>query len=164
MKSKIEVTRTHDIAIYLDEDRYEKPKELFKFITNYAINKWGQNYFENKKLIDVGCATGEFLYHVNKVMPRNELIGVDVVPELLEKAKNNLPSNKFILGSVLESDTLESNCADVNFLIGVHSIFDEFETCLMNLINWTKPSGLVYLVGTFNPNPIDVLKGIYTEL
>lgn len=57
---------------------------------------------------------------------------------------------------------LDGNCKDENqidmaFLIGVHSIFDEFETCFNNLIKWTKPGGRVYIVGLFNPSPVDVM-------
>ena len=46
---------------------------------------------------------------------------------------------------------------DISFLVGVHSRFDEFDTCFSNLINWTREGGRVYVSGMFNPFPIDVL-------
>ena len=76
---------------------------------------------------------------------------------MLEKAAKFVPSAKLQEGSVLDILCKAESQYDLSFLIGVHSIFDDFETCFSNLIKWTKPGGSVYVVGMFNPFPVDVL-------
>ena len=151
------VKRTHDLDIYLKENRYDEPKELFKFATDLLIDKKGINFFKGLTICDFGCAAGEFLYHLNSVMPESKLIGVDILEVLLAKAKKFIPDSEFKLGSVLNTSLFAPNSVDISFLVGVHSIFDEFEECFNNLIHWTKPSGSVNIIGTFNPYPVDVL-------
>lgn len=150
----LKVQRTHD-AFYLDENRYNEPKEMFKFI---AANAFDQDEKSSDLLVcDFGCAAGEFLYYLRGILPNASLEGVDVMPSLLEKAAKFVPSAKLQEGSVLDHNCKIDNQYDKSFLIGVHSIFDEFETCFSNLVKWTKPGGSVYIVGMFNPFPVDVL-------
>jgi len=156
-KEETIVKRTHDLELYLNENRYEEPKELFKFISDYIIKEKGLNYFEDLQLCDFGCAAGEFLYHLDICFPKSKLMGVDILEELIFKAGKFVPRSSFTVGSILESNLIESNSIDISFLIGVHSIFDDFQSCFENLINWTKPGGVVYVVGSFNPYPVDVL-------
>ena len=148
------VLRTHD-ALYLDENRYDEPKEMFKFIAANAFDRNDKS--STLKVCDFGCAAGEFLYFLEKTIPNASLEGVDVMPSLLEKAAKFVPSAKLQEGSVLDSLCKAESQYDLSFLIGVHSIFDDFETCFSNLIKWTKPGGSVYVVGMFNPFPVDVL-------
>jgi len=150
----IKVQRTHD-EFYLDENRYNEPKEMFKFIAKNAFHQDENN--SDLSVCDFGCAAGEFLYYLNTILPDITFDGVDLLPSLLEKAAKYVPSVKFQQGSVLDSNCKEENQYDKSFLIGVHSIFDEFETCFSNLVKWTKPGGSVYIVGMFNPFPVDVL-------
>ena len=42
-------------------------------------------------------------------------------------------------------------------MIGVHPIFDSFEKCFSNLIEWTKKDGEVYICDLFNIYPVDVI-------
>jgi SAM-dependent methyltransferase len=148
------VQRTHD-AFYLDENRYSEPKEMFKFIAEHAFVQSESN--SSLSICDFGCAAGEFLYYLNSILPKANLTGVDVMPVLLSKAAKFVPSAEFKEGSVLDGSFGSESLYDKSFLIGVHSIFDEFETCFTNLVKWTKPGGCVYIVGMFNPFPVDVL-------
>jgi trans-aconitate methyltransferase len=128
---------------------------MFKFIAEHAFD---QNDKKNSlSICDFGCAAGEFLYFLHTILPNASLAGVDIMPSLLSKAANFVPSANLKEGSVLDGDFGAENLYDKSFLIGVHSIFDEFETCFSNLVKWTKPGGSVYIAGMFNPFPIDVL-------
>ena len=42
-------------------------------------------------------------------------------------------------------------------MIEVHPIFDNFESCFANLINWGKPRAEIFICDMFNPFPVDVL-------
>ncbi len=53
----LKVQRTHD-AFYKEENRYDEPKEMFKFIINNAFDQEETN--SNLTICDFGCATGEF--------------------------------------------------------------------------------------------------------
>lgn len=146
--------RTHD-ALYLEENRYDNVKESFKFLTQVI----GESFDLNQagiKVSDFGCAAGELLYYLRCRMPHAVLEGYDLLPELIDKARQNVPGVKFAVASVLDNHALEHNDTDVAILVGVHSIFDEFETCFGNLIDWTRSGGSIYIFGMFNPYPIDV--------
>lgn len=150
----MKVTRTHD-SLYLDENRYENTKESFKFLRNVI----GESFDLSRNdlvISDFGCAAGELLYFIKSCAPNATLEGYDLLPELVEKAQKKVPAVKFSVGSVLNNGMLERDHADISMLVGVHSIFDEFETCFNNLIDWTKSGGHVYVFGMFNHYPIDV--------
>jgi ubiquinone/menaquinone biosynthesis C-methylase UbiE len=74
--------RTNDL-LYLHEDRYETPKEYFKFIDTFFACQ-----AHTESVLDVGCATGEFLYFLRKKYASLRCHGIDIVPELLAKAKS----------------------------------------------------------------------------
>ena len=150
----VHVKRTHDKAIYLKEDRYENPKEMFKVLAARAVASGALK--KGSVVADIGCATGEFLYYLRSCFSDAEYHGYDVVPELLEKAERKVPGVAFHLGSVLDRKALAPASVDVAFLIGVMRIFDEFEPCLDNLLHWARPGGRIYVAGLFNPYPIDV--------
>jgi SAM-dependent methyltransferase len=147
------IQRTHD-AFYLDENRYEEPKEMFKFILKNML--MSQPKLNKMSICDFGCAAGEFLYYLEKELPEAELHGVDLLPNLIAKCSKHVPSAKLKVGSVLDASCESNDSYDVSLLIGVHSIFDNFEDCFTNIINWTKPGGKVYIAGMFNPFPLDV--------
>jgi SAM-dependent methyltransferase len=150
----MKITRTHDL-LYLDENRYENTKESFKFLIGVIAQSFEINR-DNVVISDFGCAAGELLYYLKACAPDASLEGYDLLPELVEKAKKIVPEVKFTVGSVLDNGMIENNHSDVSLLVGVHSIFDEFETCFNNLIAWTRPAGRVYVFGMFNPYPLDV--------
>ena len=62
------VTRDHDSAVYTKEKRKKVTKENFKFIfreTEPYLKK-----FDTPEIVDVGCATGDFLYFLGKKHPK----------------------------------------------------------------------------------------------
>ena len=91
----MKIKRTHD-KLYLKENRYDKPKEMFKFILKKTFIKKNTN----EVIGDFGCAAGEFLYFLNKKLNNKSLIGIDVRKDLLKKAKKFVPLANFIKGSV----------------------------------------------------------------
>ena len=150
----IKIQRTHD-AIYLNENRYEDPKEMFNFISKYAFKDKGPNSL--LEVADFGCAAGEFLFYLQRTYPHLLLTGIDILPELIAKAALWNPSASLKVGSVLDKDCVGENSFDISFLVGVHSIFDEFESVFSNLIVWTREGGKIYVLGMFNPFPLDVM-------
>lgn len=150
----VQLQRTHDREIYLAENRYREPKELFKRIADLVENTGVVR--PGCRITDVGCAAGEFIYYLRERFPETSLLGVDLLPELLAKARGVLPEVSFQAGSVLDEDVLPAESSDVTLLVGVHSIFDDFRMPFSNLLRWTRPGGVVVVAGLFNPHPVDV--------
>lgn len=148
------IRRTHDKQVYLAESRYDDPKELFK-VTASFIRQSGVVQ-PGSRLCDFGCAAGEFLYYVHGQFPSAKCCGFDVVNELIEKARCKVGGVEFSLGSVLDRNLMPAASVDVSCLLGVLSIFDEFQPTFENLLYWTKPGGRVYVSALFNPYPVDV--------
>ncbi len=161
---KLNQERTHD-KLYLYENRKETPKEYFKFIIDNA-----KNYIDNlsyPEILDIGCATGDFLYYFGKIYPDARKYGVDIMDELLSKAKNEVDEAIFLKGNIEKGLDFIETRFDAIFMSGVHSIFDNFEIILDNTLSLLKEHGRVYIFGIFNPEPIDVMirsrKSNYTE-
>jgi SAM-dependent methyltransferase len=149
-----EVQRTHDMETYLSEDRYEQPKEIFKVLA--GLMEFSGDNTGRSLIYDVGCATGEFLHYLKNRFPGPRYLGLDVLPALITKAKERVPDVQFVVGSLLDRSVLPPSLADVTFMLGVHAIFDDFETWISNLLYWTRPGGRIFVFGPFNPHPVDV--------
>ena len=146
--------RLHD-KIYLNENRYNTPKESFKFLVA-LIKK--SNITRNKEFSigDFGCANGELDFFLKKIYKNSEITGYDILKPLIEKAKRKIKNIKFIHGSILNKKLCKINTHDISICMGVLSIFDSFERTFDNLLYWTKPKGKIYLHSFFNDYPFDV--------
>lgn len=144
------VHRTHD-KFYLTEHRKNNPKEYFKFIANIAEPLMQS---KNMKVIDVGCATGDFVFYLRHRFPEISLTGMDIDSELLTRAREEVEGVNFLQGDITKNCLSEKY--DIIFQNGVHSIFDDFEW-LNNLLNSMTDSGRLFIFGLFNPEDLDVL-------
>lgn len=152
--AEIYVERTHDKSIYLNEDRYDDPKEIHKTIAQFALDSGG---LQKPSLVcDFGCAAGEFLHYLAGRFPEGTYRGYDIIPEFIDKAKARVPEIDFEIGSVLDRTLLSADSIDIATLIGVHAMYDEIDSWLSNLIHWTKPGGRIYVFGPFNAYPVDM--------
>lgn len=150
----IDGVRTHDY-IYLDE-KMDQPKESFKFIVQYAENYL--NSIEIPVVLDIGCAAGSFLDYFKKLYPNAIIDGLDIVPDLLEKARKKVQSAHFVQGDISGFiSELGLKKYDAVFMSGVHSIFDDLEPVFDNIVSLLKSNGRAYVFGIFNPEPLDVI-------
>lgn len=166
--------RDHD-RLYLNEDRYETPTELTKWVWSLIVDQaaaWGDvmdREVGEFSILDVGCASGEFLYHCGKRGPADigksvELVGMDVAAELLAKASIAVPRGEFLQGSILDERHIRPLYRNWDALVmkGVHGIFDQPVLAFENLLRIAtqrnaKPHWHVLIVGPFNPVPVDVM-------
>lgn len=150
----MKIVRDHD-KLYLNENRKANPKEYFKFIA--SIVKPHVNNNKAKKILDIGCATGDFVYYLKALFPEAKITGMDVVPELLARARRECPDVNFIEADVFNGKGLPEEKFNFIFMNGVHSIFDEIEPFMDNIFNMLADNGRVYIFGMFNPLDYDVL-------
>ena len=148
----IKIKRTHD-KFYLKENRKNKPKESFKFILrkiNYTLN--------NKRILDIGSATGDFLYYLSYKYPRSNLFGMDVDKDLINYALKSVPKVEKIFKHDISKKNNKIGKFDVIFMIGVHSIFDDCMRWLPNVISLLcDKQSKAYIFGIWNDDDIDVI-------
>jgi SAM-dependent methyltransferase len=137
---------------YLTEDRRRQPREFFKFLANLAEPHLSAN--PRARLLDVGCANGEFLYFLRSLYPQIRIAGMDIDSEVLSKARELLPAGKFWTANIYSRENLPVHRFDLVFMNGVNYLFPEYERWLLNLTSLCR--GTAYVFGIFNPEDLDV--------
>lgn len=153
------MNRTNNL-IYLKENRKTKTKEYFKFI-NQKTSSFIRSA-KNPKILDVGCATGDFLYYLNQLYPQAELYGLDILPELIERAKREVDGAEFFVGDIFTGRNLPEKKFDFIFMNGVHPVvtpqesdFDDYKVWFGHLLKLADKRGKIFVFGIFNPNEAD---------
>lgn len=139
--------------IYAKTEYPEEPKENFKVIFNKMKKR-----FSNKplKVLDLGCASGEFLYYVTKTFPNALCSGIDFNPDLIKNAQHNpvLSKATFKVDDLITMKFTETY--DVITMIGVITCFDDFRPHVEKMLAALNPGGAVYIISVFNDYDIDV--------
>jgi len=147
-------SRIADDDIYLNEDRSENPKEIFKYVAS-KIEKI--NLRSGSTLLDVGCATGEFIFYLMKKFPGLKFTGIDVSEAMINRASEKMPKVNYFCKDILTETHNPNQKYNVVTCMGAIQIFDEIESSLKNLLMHAKKNGYVYIVGIFNEYPVDVI-------
>ena len=153
MNENVKIYRKHD-NFYLKENRYKRPKEIFKVFSQKILKYSKKNKLSH--IADIGCAAGEFSYYLDSLFRDVEIHGYDVLDVLLKKAKKNVPNVKFFKKSILNSNLSKKKYYEIITCIGVISIFDSFEEVIKNCINMCRPKGKILLQALINSSPIEV--------
>ena len=148
------IKRTHD-KFYLKENRKQETKEYFKFVDKILKKKYNLKKNKNLEIIDVGCATGEFLFFLKNKYPNLNLSGMDIMSDLIDKAKKDVKDVKFHVGDVTNPKKYLKKKFDIVIFMGVHSIWDDPNDWFPFLLKLCKKKGRLYIFGLFNPNPVD---------
>ena len=107
-------------------------------------------------ILDVGCGTG---HHVGKLSQNHNLdvLGIDISPSMIAKAKENYPDLNFQVANVLNKDNF-SNYEFTHILALYFTIYyiDDKQQFFNNCIDWLKPGGylIVHLVDRYKFDPI----------
>ena len=149
------ITRTHDL-FYLFEDHNSPTKESFLQVADLIAQFLSLRNMRKAKIADIGCATGKFASYLNTRFSSEEIVGYELLDELISRARVLYPSIDFYQGSILDKAIIPKNTYDVITVLGVLSIFDDCSDAIENLIHWTKPGGKIMIHGMFNPFDIDI--------
>jgi 2-polyprenyl-3-methyl-5-hydroxy-6-metoxy-1,4-benzoquinol methylase len=125
-------------------------KEYFKKIINYLQNK----YKNNVSLIDVGCASGDFLYSLTK--KNFDLTGIDFSKASIKTAKKKVNSATFKIQDLNKEIKLKEKY-DICTCLGTLSIFDNSFKIINNLIKIVKKNGELIFFDLINENDVNVL-------
>lgn len=161
MKSIFDKTnRFHDKVTYpLKDPRRRVPKEKFEFL--YRLSKPFIGKLKNPLVIDIGCATGEFLYFLSKKYPKEvSFYGCDIDEPMLGVARRYIPGVKFFQADITNGKGLENIKADAIFVIGFHHYFDNQEIWIKTVTKLLKPRGRAYIFGLFNADNVDMVSRV----
>lgn len=94
--------KIHDIWNQVPPDYYEKGinANIFQRIWHtkkLSIFKDIINGIKCKKILDVGCAAGNFTNNISHIFPRAKITGIDAYSRAIEYGKNKYPHINFIL-------------------------------------------------------------------
>jgi SAM-dependent methyltransferase len=107
------------------------------------------------KILDIGCGTG---HHVASLGSKGfDILGIDISPSMIKKAKENFPDYKFDVGNALDGNTFQSD-SFTHILCMYFTIyyFKDKSQFFNNCFKWLMPGGylIVHLVDRDNFDPI----------
>ena len=109
---------------------------------------------ETSVIVDIGCGTG---HHVSKLSEKNlKVIGIDISPSMIQKAKENYPGLSFKVGDALNNGLFKMNSiTHVLCLYFTIYYFKDKKYFLDNVMDWLMPGGylIIHIVDreTFDP-------------
>ena len=70
----------------------------------YLIDKYPILGSTRVAFVDLGCGRGKALHVARRALPRAKVIGIDLIPLLLEDARRNVPTAALVESNVLDVD------------------------------------------------------------
>jgi SAM-dependent methyltransferase len=113
---------------------------------------------DSKSVIaDIGCGTG---HHTNDLKSKGlEVLGIDISPSMIKKAKTNYPNfaNQFKVGDGLDGHLFKDNSLThiLSLYFTIYYMKDKMRF-FYNCMNWLMPGGylIVHLVDKYKFDPI----------
>lgn len=96
------------------------------------------------KILDIGCGTG---HHVALLSSKGlDVLGIDISPSMINKAKKNFPDYKFDVADALNGNTFEPE-SFTHILCMYFTIYyiKDKTTFFNNCFNWLMPGGYLYV-------------------
>mgnify|MGYP001398355599 CR=1 FL=1 len=152
-----ESSREADEMIYLHEDRRNEVKSIFKAAGKKIADFASVKNNKSGKLLDVGCATGDFLDYISTILGGYNLAGLEISEALALEASKRMPSVSIKVGDVLDKTCFDKRSFDVIFMSGVLNCFDDPTPALNATIDWLRPKGHLLILDMINGHPIDVI-------
>jgi 2-polyprenyl-3-methyl-5-hydroxy-6-metoxy-1,4-benzoquinol methylase len=133
-----------DPCVYIkDSVRKEYYDLVYKDLERLKVNS----------VLDVGCATGDFLYYLDDQKIQTQ-IGIDISNELIKLARKRVAHAKFHETDVFEF-CQQKTSFDAVCLLGTLHTFLDYEELIGQICYSCSPRVLI-IQSPFNTNPVDV--------
>nr|BBH93662.1 hypothetical protein KTA_18610 [Thermogemmatispora argillosa] len=153
---EVALPRLHGSRRYLQEQPYLLPKDLGEVnrldFQHYALRAALRgNYLapigQPRRILDVGCGTGQWAFELARQFPHAEVIGLDLEQV---KASTPPPNYRFVQGDVLKGLPFENNSFDFvhQRLLFLAIPLAAWPGVVQELARVTSPGGWVELVET----------------
>jgi len=139
---------------YITEGWSKEPKFTFLRVCDAAKSL----RLSSANVLDIGCATGEFIAYMESEFPEWKFTGLDIFADLIEKARAFLPKQTFVNCDYLSLDSSYDNTFDVITAIGVISLFsgDDLDAFWSKSAQLLKPGGSIIVLGPVNEFGVDM--------
>lgn len=140
-----------DESIYGGEDYFAWPKESFRFLAE-QIRK-----LDGNRLLDIGCAQGEFLHYLRESIPGRwcRLVGIDISERMIAAAEARLPGPTFGFRAAAYSGLELGEVFDLATACGLLGYVDDLTELFATFRRHVRPGGHILLFGFLNPTDID---------
>jgi SAM-dependent methyltransferase len=106
---------------------------------------------KTETLVDFGCGTGSFTKRLKKY--DLNLIGVDISPQCIRYARNNVKDIRFEIEDIEDIKTIPSDSADIVIFSGVLHHFADFSKTLKEAYRILKTGGRIFAYDPHKKNP-----------
>ncbi len=106
------------------------------------------------RILDIGCGTG---HHVASLSSKGlNVVGVDISPSMIAKAKEQYPDYNFEVGNAMNGSLFRSNYFTHILCMYFTIYYVDKPTFFRNCFNWLMPGGylIIHLVDAENFDPI----------
>tara|TARA_A100001035_G_C27772332_1_gene497036 strand:- start:580 stop:1284 length:705 start_codon:yes stop_codon:yes gene_type:complete len=141
---------------YKRTEIYENKRKDTKYMFIWLCDKVEKNNYRREKILDVGCASGDFLDYFSTRFPGKNCIGLEFDKKLVEIG-NQRSQEKYeiIEGDANKMTQIKTMSQDLVFMTGTHSIFEDFKFSFSEVIRSLKPGGRALITGFFNDYELD---------
>ena len=77
---------------------------------------------DGKKILDIGCGLGNLLEHLKEIHKNPDYTGVDILEEMIEKARRSHPEAEFHQGDIFAEKHFENNQFHTVYSSGIFNI------------------------------------------
>lgn len=141
-------------SIFLKRGKAFQPREYMRDAVQLIRRRSRGKPLE---IIDVGCATGDFLGYCFSELPVRHACGVDVSRPLINRARERFPSIEWCVDGLPSLKSIGQRRFDVCVSFGTFPIFDEIDSSLRRLWSLVKPGGFLLIFTPMNVHPVDVV-------
>ena len=101
---------------------------------------------KNSNMLELGCGPGNVIKYFLEKRPDLDILGIDLAPEMLRKAKEINPQARFNLLDIRNAAQIDQEFSVVMAAFCLPYLsFDDLDVFFANIKKLTKQNGLVYL-------------------